>query len=82
MNKAMRKMDATIQDWRLWVKHMGLDIDWDNASVDFVEMIAKRVDKIKSILNQRGADGMYIIGLKEHMELMHSDDDDPQLMLF
>ncbi len=82
MNEAMRKMDATIQDWRLWVKELGLDIDWDNMEEEHVKLISHRVDKIKGMLNQRGADSMYFIGLKEHRKFLHSDDNDPQLTLF
>ena len=82
MNKAMCKLDSTIQDWRLWLKDMEMDIDWDNLDDKSTELVANQVDKIKDMLNQRGADSLYFKGLRKHMEFMHSDDDDPQLTLW
>ena len=81
MNKAMCKLDSTIQDWRLWVKDMGLDIDWDNMDEKSVELVANQVDKIKGMLNQRGANSLYFKGLRKHVNYP-SDDNDLQLTLF
>lgn len=69
MNKATRKLDNTIQDWRLWLEDMGMDVDWDNLDEKSIELIANQVDKIKTMLNQENADSLYINGLKENNEL-------------
>lgn len=61
MNKATKKLDNTITNWRAWCIDGEIDLSKiDNMDSETIEKVSKQVDKIKEMLNQRGYSSAYI----------------------
>ena len=61
MNKATKKLDHTITNWRAWCEDMEMDLGKiDHMDEESIAKVIKQVDKIKSLLNQRGFNSTYI----------------------
>ena len=61
MNKATKKLDCTLTNWRAWCKDMDMDLGKiDYMDEEAITKITQQVDKIKSLLNQRGLNSTYI----------------------
>ncbi len=64
-NKAVSKLDDTIEDWRLWMKKLGMDDSKiDDLDEQSLEIISKQTDKIKSMLKKQGYNYTYLKGLR------------------